>query len=182
MESRPPPPCFPTMTLFNAVAPKFFDQFTREDLSKKKIPELKQQLRSEGLTVSGNKPELIKRLLEHYYQTPCQKFAQNPHLPAAFTENWTEWCQGTVSDLEWIPTARMSAPFLRDKIEEWEQGDIKDYYLNKLSRNPHLPSEIIEEYWKKFDLYSLRGHLSENPSLMAARSRVGSSMAEKIKP
>jgi len=180
-EAFPQFECIPTMTLFNTVLPNFHDRPTRETLKKKKIPELKRDLRGLYQKVGGNKPVLIDRLLEAQNGQTYYDLSQNPHLPAAFAENWTAWCDSRRpsdnTNLEYLKVARMSASFINAKIhqtartsEKWTVGDVLEGEVNLnsqhelwkiLSQNPHLPPEIIEEHWGKWNM----GDLSANPSL-----------------
>lgn len=166
--------CVPEMTLFNTLFPNFHDKPTRETLNKKKVLELKTELRRVHLKVGGNKPVLINRLLEHYYKETFANLALNPRLPMEFAANWTDWTRGSdfVGSLDYLKLARLSAPLINAKIEESARaqpgGVIASNDLNSqhdlwriLSENPHLPPEIIEEHWGKWNM----GLLSANPSL-----------------
>ncbi|XP_035688425.1 SAP domain-containing ribonucleoprotein-like isoform X7 [Branchiostoma floridae] len=166
--------------------------FKMEALKKLKVADLKNELRSRGLTVTGNKQELLDRLQQHL-ETSGDPNA--PHLPEAdLLSKDTSFVSGEGDDAD---DSLLAGEEEEDEEEEEEQTTTQDNQENTETTNTAKPTVVtsissddtkvpVKPPMSEAERLELRakkfgGHSSEDAKKAARAARFGTPVSAPTK-
>ncbi|XP_078572882.1 SAP domain-containing ribonucleoprotein-like isoform X7 [Branchiostoma floridae x Branchiostoma japonicum] len=169
-----------------------YNFFKMEALKKLKVADLKNELRSRGLTVTGNKQELLDRLQQHL-ETSGDPNA--PHLPEAdLLSKDTSFVSGEGDDAD---DSLLAGEEEEDEEEEEEQTTTQDNQENTETTNTAKPTVVtsvssddtkvpVKPPMSEAERLELRakkfgGHSSEDAKKAARAARFGTPVSAPTK-